>query len=173
MLLVSAPYNTERKIIMRRIITVAIACVLLVLTTYNAIATNTDTNDTKSQIFDLLNDERVDAGLNKIKYLDDIEYMADTRAEELFDLFSHDRPDGSKYSTVYDDDTDHWYYATGEILARGYTDIDELITAWMDSPGHKDVILTDYFRYMSVGYYYSDESDTTFYSVIFCSRVKL
>ena len=63
--------------------------------------------------------------------------------------FSHTGPDGSDFServraAGYDD-------PGGENIAQGQTSADEVMTDWMNSPGHRQNILDCSFRTLGVG----------------------
>lgn len=59
---------------------------------------------------------------------------ANVRAKEAEVLWSHTRPNGEPWWTVNDS-------AYGECLAKGYPSPADVITAWMESKSHRDVIL--------------------------------
>lgn len=52
------------------------------------------------QVVNLVNEERVKAGLLPLEKTDDVSAAAAVRAQELVSSFSHTRPDGSAYRTV-------------------------------------------------------------------------
>ncbi len=76
------------------------------------------------------------------------------RAAECAVYYSHIRPDGSAPFTVLE-----WDYSVGENIAAGYKSAKDVMTAWMNSPGHKVNIVDDYYyvtkeshhRFMTVG----------------------
>lgn len=43
-----------------------------------------------------------------------------------------------------------------------------LVDGWMDSPGHREAILTDQFTLTGVGIAGEEESETTWYTQHFC-----
>ena len=65
---------------------------------------------------------------------------AQIRAEELTELYSHKRPDGDA-SGMYS------HYSFGENIANGQDTPEEVVSAWMNSTGHRNTILADYSTY--------------------------
>src|SRR6266545_2584415 len=46
----------------------------------------------------------------------------------------------------------------GENIASGQTSVDEVMNAWMKSPGHCENIMKPEYKYLGVGYYFSQTS---------------
>ncbi|OON96046.1 MAG: hypothetical protein ATN36_06795 [Epulopiscium sp. Nele67-Bin005] len=55
------------------------------------------------EVLDLVNAERKKAGLSELKSIDTLSEVAQLRAEELHEVFSHTRPDGSTCFTALDE----------------------------------------------------------------------
>ncbi len=72
------------------------------------------------------------------------------RAVELNQVFSHYRPDGTLCFTALDEQN-VTYYGAGENIAAGQDDPQEVMTAWMNSEGHRSNILGN-FTAIGVGY---------------------
>lgn len=98
-------------------------------------------------VIDAINAERSKAGLVGLRKNMDLVVAASVRAQEQDLLFSHTRPDGSEWWTV---DSRVCY---GENLSKGY-DANSVTGAWMNSPTHREVIMTDY-KTCGVGFYTS------------------
>ena len=98
----------------------------------------------------LTNIERQKAGLSDLVSTDALKKTARVRANEIITLFSHDRPDGSECFTAYDENNAP-YWTAGENIATGQTTPEEVVRAWMDSPGHKENILNPEFGCLGVG----------------------
>ena len=113
------------------------------------------------QVLNLVNIERRKAGVSPLKlsrYLND---AAAIRAEEITQVFSHTRPDGSSCFTVLDKN----YYNVGENIAEGQSTPEEVMNSWMNSPGHRANILKPEFTELGVGYVYDDSSEYKHYWV--------
>lgn len=90
--------------------------------------------------FDLVNSQRTAAGLGTLNWSNGLEQASAVRAVEATSVWSHTRPDGTDYWTVNSN------LVYGENLAKGYSSAQEAITAWMNSPSHKDNILFGDFK---------------------------
>lgn len=104
-----------------------------------------------NRVFELTNIERAKEGLAPFKKMDAVTQVANVRAWELTKVFSHTRPDGSKFTTAFNEKglVYGWF---GENIAAGQSTPEAVVKAWMESPTHRDNILSDY-EYMGVGYY--------------------
>ena len=91
------------------------------------------------EIFDIVNEERVKAGLYPLVWSDDLARAADVRAEEIVEKFSHERPDGTKCYALDEK-------VAGENILRGpHATAAEMMEHWMASEGHRNNILRDNF----------------------------
>ena len=100
-----------------------------------------------SQVFQLVNQRRKENGLAELTYRNDIQDATNIRANEIISTFSHTRPDGSSCFTAVTVN----YYAIGENIASGQKNAEEVMNAWMNSPGHRANILSAQFTGMAVG----------------------
>lgn len=115
-------------------------------------------DDMAFDIYELTNQERVNAGLNKLEYSDNLQTAADIRAVEIASKFSHTRPDGTDCNTAITDEKEE-YRVTGENIIQADNPIATarvLMNSWMDSQGHKDNILLKDYTEMAVGVYVSN-----------------
>lgn len=76
---------------------------------------------------------------------------AEKRGEEITRFFSHERPDGTDFQTVYDELGVEWM-CCGENIAAGQKTAETVVSAWMNSPGHRANILEEGFKHLGVGY---------------------
>ncbi|MBR5089523.1 MAG: chitobiase/beta-hexosaminidase C-terminal domain-containing protein, partial [Ruminiclostridium sp.] len=91
-------------------------------------------------VFELMNKERKNSGIAALKLDDDLCKIARTRAKEISEVFSHNRPDGSSCFTALDE-SGFLYFAAGENIAVGQTSAADVMDNWMNSSGHKANIL--------------------------------
>ncbi|MCQ2497510.1 MAG: CAP domain-containing protein [Lachnospiraceae bacterium] len=99
-----------------------------------------DTMIAARNAFDQINAQRQAAGLSPLIWSDGLEQASAVRAVEASQKWSHDRPNGTEYWTV------NSALVYGENLAMGYYDAPSAVTAWMNSPTHKDNILYGPFK---------------------------
>ncbi|WP_431780253.1 sigma-70 family RNA polymerase sigma factor [Streptomyces chumphonensis] len=104
------------------------------------------------QVVDLVNAERARAGCGPVRHNDRLDTAAARHSADMAarDYFDHTDPDG-------DDPGDRisaagYSWSTyGENIARGQQSASDVVTAWMDSPGHRANILNCSFEEMGVG----------------------
>lgn len=85
------------------------------------------------------------------------------RAKEAAIQRSHIRPDGTPYYTTVTAALNPY---VGENLAGGSYTSETVVTAWMNSAGHRENILDPEFHYIGVGYYVS-ETGTIYWCELF------
>ena len=110
------------------------------------------------QVLALVNEERAKHGLQSLTYDSLVSSAANIRAKEIKSLFSHTRPDGRSCFTALDE-VGYSYRKAGENIAYGQKSAKEVMSAWMNSEGHRANILGDY-TYIGIGVY---ESGGTIY----------
>jgi uncharacterized protein YkwD len=71
------------------------------------------------------------------------------RAEEIIQSFSHTRPNGTKFYTVFEGLYD--YRMIGENLAAGFTSASSVVSGWMNSEGHRANILKEDYTEIGIG----------------------
>lgn len=97
----------------------------------------------------LTNEERVKAGLPALTYNNVLEKGAMIRAQEIIVNFSHTRPDGSKFYSVFDGS--YAFSAMGENLAAGFNTAASVVDGWMNSEGHRANILKEVYTQIGIG----------------------
>ncbi len=95
-----------------------------------------------SEVLRLVNEERKAQGKSALVLDDKLSNLAEIRAKEINSVFSHTRPDGRQWHTVYSDNN-YSYSFSAENIAKGYTDADSVMNGWMNSSGHRANILND------------------------------
>ncbi len=111
-----------------------------------------------NQVIQLVNEQRVQAGL--APYAADSQLSADAfvRAKETTTLFDHTRPNGAGFETAV---TVEWQ-TVGENIAWGQNSPESVMSAWMNSPGHRQNIMSSSFSKIGIGV---AEKDGTLYWV--------
>ena len=104
------------------------------------------------QVTELVNKERSKAGVGSVSLDAELSLAAQTRAEEIAQVFSHDRPDGSSGFTALTD-LGITYTSCGENIASGQTTAKQVMNDWMGSAGHKNNIIRKSFSRIGVGCY--------------------
>lgn len=114
-----------------------------------------DENGYAFDVLELVNRERENKGYDALLWDDELAACARERAYEIRESFSHTRPDGSDCFTILEEEGIS-YTSCGENIASGQRTPQEVMTAWMNSSGHKKNILKSGFGRLGVGCAYID-----------------
>jgi uncharacterized YkwD family protein/spore coat assembly protein SafA len=113
-------------------------------------------NEVKSieqQVIDLTNRERAKNGLAPLKADWQLSRVARYKSADMRDkrYFSHTSPTyGSPFTMMKNFNIS--YQAAAENIAAGQTSAEEVVKAWMESPGHRKNILDARMTHIGVGY---------------------
>lgn len=105
------------------------------------------------QVIDLTNAQRSKNGLSALKADTQLSGVAQKKALDMQQnhYFSHTSPTyGSPFDMMRDFGVT--YRSAGENIAQGQRTPQEVVTAWMNSPGHRANILSSKFTHIGVGY---------------------
>lgn len=119
-------------------------------------ATPAATNDSFIQkVFELTNDQRHSAGLQPLQLNEKLDDTAESHSQDMAvnHYFSHDSLDGSSASDRAKNEG-YNYSTFGENIAAGQATPEDVVQAWMNSPGHRANILNPNFKDIGIGYYY-------------------
>ena len=114
------------------------------------------------KVFEIVNQERIKAGVKPLKFNNDMYKAAMVRAKECDESFSHDRPNGTSCFTALKE-AGVKYFSAGENIAMGYRTPADVMKGWMDSEGHRNNILNPNFTDFACGVYKSG-----YWSQFFC-----
>jgi uncharacterized protein YkwD len=107
----------------------------------------------EQRVIELTNGERVERGLAPLKSNGELNEAADRHAEDMAAnrYFSHVGLDGDR---AWDRAEEVGYSSSGfgENIARGQPSPEAVVTAWMNSSGHRANILNTNYRDIGVGY---------------------
>ena len=108
-----------------------------------------------AEIIRLTNEYRQENGLGTLSHISIVDIPATVRAEEAAEVWSHTRPDGSNFNTVFTE-CGLKYTAYGENLFAVNTSYspEEVVQAWKDSPAHNENLLRSNFNGIGVGIAY-------------------
>ena len=105
------------------------------------------------EVVRLVNDYRIKNGLKPLTSDSKLSYAARLKAQDMHDkkYFSHTSPTyGSPFQMMKD--LGITYRSAGENIAMGQRTPSEVMTAWMNSPGHRANILNSSYTKIGVGY---------------------
>ncbi|MDO4864367.1 MAG: CAP domain-containing protein [Ruminococcus sp.] len=98
----------------------------------------------------LVNKERAKQGTAPLRVLPKLQTAAQIRANEITQTFDHQRPNGTSCFSIIEQVGLDYYYV-GENIAAGQSSPERVMSAWMNSDGHKSNILDADFMYIGVG----------------------
>jgi uncharacterized YkwD family protein len=115
--------------------------------------TGTTTSNYANQVLTLVNQERSKAGLKPLKLNSTLTKSAQAKSQDMHDkkYFDHNSP---TYGTPFQmmSKFGYKYSYAGENIAMGQKTPKEVMTAWMNSAGHKANILNSNYTEIGIGY---------------------
>lgn len=122
------------------------------------------------ELLKLTNKYRLNHNLSVLSTFTSIQSAVNKRAEELDDLYSHDRPDGTECFTVFDQYNIN-YTNVAENIAMGQTTPDQVFNSWINSEGHRANILESKSTHMANGYF--TNKNQNYWAQLFSGTCKL
>lgn len=104
-----------------------------------------------SDLLTFTNAERSTVGLSTLRLSPKLSEAAENKARDMFanDYWAHVSPAGTEpWDFILDENYDYTY--AGENLAKNFSTSKEVVTAWLNSPSHKDNLLSK--NYDEVGF---------------------
>jgi uncharacterized protein YkwD len=134
--------------------------VIVGFNTFSIIDTSAQSTSSVINSTSLLNQHnsiRSSLGLNDLTINQNLTVSAQSKANQMmkFNCWSHYCPDG-KSPWDFFNEANYDYKLAGENLAEGFFDVDDLMTAWMNSITHKDNIIKNDYREVGFGIAYGD-----------------
>ena len=101
------------------------------------------------RVLELVNIERAKEGIPALKAYPQWQWAASQRAADLNQVYSHTRPNGQPWHSLV---TGYkGWISLGENIAMGQQTPEEVVTAWMNSPGHRQNIMDKTYTHLIVG----------------------
>jgi len=107
---------------------------------------------TRAGVIKWTNSQRVKYGLPPLKESSLLDETAKKKVDDMFfnQYFAHESPSGLSVADLANN-TGYQFIAIGENLALGnFKDDEDLVQAWMDSPGHRENILNRSYQEIGV-----------------------
>lgn len=108
--------------------------------------------DVALNVYEMVNQERAKAGLGKVVQNADLQQAAMIRAMEIGLYYSHTRPDGTRGLDIVPNRVG----VRAENIAVGAATASDVMTAWMNSAGHRANILHKEVKQIGVGCFYQN-----------------
>ncbi|MES2876400.1 MAG: CAP domain-containing protein [Patescibacteria group bacterium] len=108
-----------------------------------------ETDVTSQSLLDDTNTKRADANVAPLQINQQLSAAATSKARDMFNkqYWAHTSPDGTT-PWNWIKGVDYKYSFAGENLAKGFRTSDTLITAWMNSPEHRDNMLSPNYEHV-------------------------
>lgn len=109
------------------------------------------TDVSSQELLDLTNKRRQSIGKSDLQLSAELSSAAYLKAQDMFakNYWAHYAPDGTTPWTFFKASGYQYVYA-GENLARGFSTTEDVVAAWMESPTHRDNMLSS--NYQEVGF---------------------
>jgi uncharacterized protein YkwD len=140
-----------------------------------AAAQGTNLTDTERRMLDLINAERAKAGVGAVAPSPELVEVAQGRSSDMAtrNYFSHTTPDGADVFAIMQARNIPFSYA-GEIISKAINvGIEQgpqsALQAFLDSPGHKAIMLKSQYNYVGVGYARTANNES-YFTVVFVQR---
>ncbi len=106
----------------------------------------------ESELLALVNQARVERGLPALSLNSQLSDASRRKAADMLEknYWAHFPPDGSSSPWGFIRASGYSYVHAGENLAKGFSDSGSVVSAWMNSPTHRDNILSS--KYNDVGF---------------------
>ena len=114
-----------------------------------------------NKVLELVNQERNKAGLDSLTLNNKLNIAAENHSQSMAvnDFFSHQDPTDSSSGGDRIEETGYDWNTWGENIAAGYSTPEQVVTGWLNSPGHRANILNPNFTEIGIGYEFL-ENDT-------------
>ena len=112
--------------------------------------TDKDYYSLSHKVYEIVNQERIKAGVKPLRFNDKVYKAAMIRAKECHKYFSHIRPNGKDCFTALSEAGVKQNYA-GENIAVGFSSPKSVMEVWMQSRGHRSNILNPVFTDFGCG----------------------
>jgi len=116
-------------------------------------ATGGTVDATEARVVELTNAERRKNGLRDLQVDNSLANVAQAKSNDMLskNYFSHTSPTyGSPFDMMRSFGISYSY--AGENIAKGQRSADEVVTAWMNSPGHRANILNGNYTHIGIGH---------------------
>ena len=110
------------------------------------------------QVLALVNSERAKQNLKPLTLNEKLDTAADRYSKRMADgdFFSHTDQGNGSTMVQRVNQTGYQWTTLGENIAVGQPNPEEVVQAWMNSPGHRRNILNSQFTHMGLGYFFKN-----------------
>lgn len=111
------------------------------------------------EVFNLINNIRVQNGVSKLKWDPTAYAAAKVRVKEIVTCWGHYRADGTRCYSAYGEGENptHIFSHIGENIASGQHSAKDVVDSWMASPSHRKNILNPDFDNIAIAFYEAND----------------
>jgi len=145
-----------------------------------ALEAQAGSTDFAAQVIETINQARWENGrLPPLKQQEDLDEAAAYHSQDMAvdDYFEHDSYNRLNGELVFEkrwyDRVDEYYSGwsnLGECIAAGYTSPQSVVNGWLNSPGHRAILLSEDYREIGAGYYAGAGYYYTYWTADFGTR---
>ena len=114
------------------------------------------------KVIELVNAARAKEGFSPLTKDTTLTSLSNIRSKETATLFSHQRPDGTSWSTVLKQNNVS-YTSAAENIAAGQNTPEVVVKEWMDSPSHRANIMNSEYNKIGVSCYVDQNAPSRYY----------
>lgn len=114
------------------------------------------------KVIELVNAARAKEGLSPLTKDTTLANLSNIRSKETTTLFSHQRPDGTSWSTVLKQNNVS-YTSAAENIAAGQNTPEAVVKEWMNSPSHRANIMNSEYNKIGVSCYVDQNAPYRYY----------
>ena len=118
-----------------------------------------------SEILRIINEVRCANELNPLEIKDNLTMIAQIRAKEASEKWSHERPDGTLVDTLANEMHLEWQVIGENLANHTGASAEKIVDAWMNSETHRQNILNSRFQKCGIAEFEND--NITYVSIIF------
>ena len=106
----------------------------------------------ESEMLNQVNNIRRERNLGTLSLNSNLSAAASLKAQDMFakNYWAHFAPDGSTSPWLFIKNSGYNYLYAGENLAKGFTNSGDIVNAWMNSPSHRENLLSE--KYKDIGF---------------------
>lgn len=160
---------TNSRYTLKKIVTAITSAAVLAATVFAPVSSagakqvpDNQLNEMAIEVAFLVNEFRAENGLHPVYVLPYLCDKSRERAREIMWTWSHNRPDGSKFSSILDGNLVS-YDTVFENIAAGRDDPADVVEDWKNSPAHREAMLNPNLTHMGVGVGYEQNADYEWY----------
>ena len=133
-------------------------------TTRKTSAQDVSFDERSTEMLELVNKERAKAGASPLTLNNTLINIANIRAKEIAQQFSHIRPNGKECYTVLSEKGIDYSWC-GENIAAGASSVKSAFSNLKKSQGHYSNIIDSNYTHMGLGFFYDENSYYKYYWV--------